>query len=110
MYEGNINQVPMSTVPAPPTRSDSLAELFKSFMESDRELHEARESLAMTSVAMNDAQVRLSNAEKRWSETTQKFAAYMAAEAPPQLQQQLQQAEQASVGVGAYNGQLKQRW
>jgi hypothetical protein len=117
MYEGNVNQVPMSTSPTPPTRSESLADLFKSFMESDRELHEARESVAVSSVALNDSQMRLANAEKRWSETTQKFVGYMAAEAPPRIQAELQQCEQASfaaAGVGAYGGQLggsqKQRW
>lgn len=116
MYEGNVNQVPMSTSPTPPTRSESLADLFKSFMEADRELHEARESVTVSRVALNDSEMRLASAEKRWSDTTQKFAGYMAAEAPPQLQAQIKQHEQSIGGslsdatIGSYQGQLKQRW
>jgi hypothetical protein len=91
-------------------RSECLSANFNSFMEADKELHDARENVASIRVALTDGEQRLLQAEQRWRDQVEALGKIMSSEAPKldtTASYQGAEAQPTSMGVG---GSLQRRW
>lgn len=105
------------TTTKPMSRSESLTEAFKSFMEADFRLHEARNNEHRLRGELNMAQAELAEAEQYWTKRSELLAKELMSAAPAQLQPQMAPSTPSDYAAQVQVGQCEtkpklglQRW